>query len=174
MKIHVLRLGHRIHRDSRVSTHCCLVARAFGAGKITYSGEKDQKLEEGINKIVRNWGGNFTISYEKNWKSIITNYKKKKFLVVHLTMYGLPIQKNITKIRKHKNLLIIIGGEKVPGEVYELADYNISVTSQPHSEVSGLCLFLDYYFKGKELDKRFRKAKIRIKPSARGKSIVSK
>ena len=28
--LHVLRLGHRIHRDERLTTHICLVARAFG------------------------------------------------------------------------------------------------------------------------------------------------
>ena len=35
----VLRLGHRIGRDARISTHCGLVARALGANKIIYSGD---------------------------------------------------------------------------------------------------------------------------------------
>ena len=32
--IAVLRIGHRINRDKRITTHCALVARAFGAKKI--------------------------------------------------------------------------------------------------------------------------------------------
>ena len=44
----VLRLGHRRARDKRISTHVGLVARAFGAQKIIYSGEKDQKLLDSI------------------------------------------------------------------------------------------------------------------------------
>jgi len=169
--IHILRIGHRPFRDQRITTHCCLVARSFGADKIIYSGEKDQKLEEGMKKIVNNWGGKFQISYEKNWKKLIEEYKKK-FLIVHLTMYGLPIQKTISRIRKYKKLLIIVGGEKVPGEVYNYADHNIAVTSQPHSEVSGLALLLHEYFKGRELDKRFTNAKIRIRPCKTGKDII--
>lgn len=169
--IHVLRLGHRPFRDQRITTHCCLVSRALGADKIIYSGEKDQKLEASINKIVTNWGGRFKIEYQKNWKRVLLDYKKR-IPVVHLTMYGLPVQKTITKIRKHKNLLIVVGGEKVPGEVYEHADYNIAVSSQPHSEVSGLAVVLHEYFKGKELDKKFPNAKIKLRPAARGKHII--
>ena len=30
----VLRIGHRIGRDKRITTHVALVARAFGANKI--------------------------------------------------------------------------------------------------------------------------------------------
>lgn len=170
--IHILRLGHRPFRDQRITTHCCLVARAFGADKIIYSGEKDSKLEESIKKIVKNWGGHFEISYEKNWLKLIQNYKNKKFKIVHLTMYGLPLQKQITKIRKN-NLLVVIGGEKVPGGVYQAADYNISITSQPHSEVSSLSIFLHEYFQGKNLEKKHRGAKIKLIPSSRGKNIKS-
>ena len=34
MDINVLRIGQRIIRDDRVTTHAALVARAFGASKI--------------------------------------------------------------------------------------------------------------------------------------------
>ncbi|MFH1364490.1 MAG: tRNA (cytidine(56)-2'-O)-methyltransferase [Candidatus Aenigmatarchaeota archaeon] len=172
--LHILRLGHRPFRDQRITTHVCLAARSFGADKIIYSGEKDSKLEEGIRKIVQNWGGKFDISYEKNWKRVIEDHKKNKFSIIHLTMYGLAVQKQITKIRKNKKILIIVGGEKVPGEVYQLADYNISVTSQPHSEVSGLAILLHEFWKGKELDRRFPNARIRLTPAERGKNIKNK
>lgn len=170
----ILRLGHRIKRDERLSTHCGLVARALGASKIIFSGEHDESLVNSVNEVSERWGGSFTAEYESNWKKVISNYKKKKFAMVHLTMYGLPVQKEIRKIRKKKNLLIIIGSEKVPGEVYQSADYNIAVGSQPHSEVAALSIFLHEYFKGKELDKKFSKARIKIVPQECGKRVVEK
>ena len=39
------------------------------------------------------------------------------------------------------DILIIVGGSKVPGKVYKAADWNVSVTTQPHSEVSSLAIF---------------------------------
>ena len=152
----VLRLSHRPFRDQRISTHCGLVSRAFGADKIIYSGEKDDSLENSINKVAQNFGGKFSIEYTDSPRKIISLYKKKKFLAVHLTMYGLPVQKQIRKIKKSKNILLIIGGEKVPPEIYQLADCNISVTGQPHSEVASLAVFLDKYLSGKELERNFK------------------
>jgi len=167
--VFVLRLGHRIGRDKRISTHCGLVSRAFGAKAMFYSGEKDNALEKSIKSAVSEWGGPFEIKHVKNWRRFIQDFKGK---AIHLTMYGLPIQKRIREIRKTRNLLIIIGGEKVPGEVYQLADFNISVTSQPHSEVAALAVFLHEYMQGRELNKKFKKAKRRIIPQARGKKLI--
>ena len=89
-------------------------------------------------------------------------------------MYGLPVQTVIKKVRKRRNVLVVIGAEKVPGEVYRLADYNIAVTNQPHSEVAALAVVLHEYFKGKELGKKFAKAKLKIIPQERGKKVISK
>jgi tRNA (cytidine56-2'-O)-methyltransferase len=69
-------------------------------------------------------------------------------------------------------LLVIVGGEKVPPEAYRLADWNVAVTNQPHSEVAALAVFLHEYFQGRELRKRFERARRRIVPQARGKKIV--
>lgn len=171
MKVWVLRLGHRHHRDERISAHCGLVARAFSADGIVYSGEKDVSLLNSIKKVVDNWGGPFEVKYEKNWRKIIRNWKGKK---IHLTMYGLPVQKKISEIKKsNDDLLIVIGSEKVPGEVYHLVDWNISVTSQPHSEIAALSIFLNMFFEGKELNKNFKDAKIKIIPQDRGKKTIS-
>ena len=170
----VLRIGHRLKRDERLSTHCGLVARAFDAREIIYSGEKDEKIVSSINNVTSKWGGPFKTRYEKNWRNVINKYKKKKFTIVQLAMYGLPLKRRITRIRKKKNILVIVGSEKVPGEVYSLADYNLAITSQPHSEVAALAVFLHEYKKGKELDKRFSKAKIRIIPQESGKKVVER
>ena len=169
--ISILRLGHRIGRDARLSTHCGLAARALGADEITYSGEEDKELIESVKDTAKRWGGSFCVRYANNWQSVIKNYKKKKFCAVHLTMYGMPLQKKISTLRKKKNILLIVGSGKVPGEVYGLADFNIAVTSQPHSEVAAMSIFLHEYFRGRELDKRFGNAKIRIKPQERGKKF---
>jgi tRNA (cytidine56-2'-O)-methyltransferase len=50
-----------------------------------------------------------------------------------------------------------------------MADFNVAVTGQPHSEISSLALFLDHYFSGQELGKEFPGARIRIIPSKAGK-----
>lgn len=166
----VLHLGHRLKRDERVSTHCGLVARAFGADKIIYSGEKDEKMLATLRSVAERWGGKFAAEYEKNWKKIINEYRKKKYTVTHLTMYGLPIEKVIGKIRKQKNILVIIGSEKVPSEVYHLSDFNVAVTNQPHSEVAALAVFLNL----SNRRAKFSGAKLRIVPQERGKKVVSK
>ncbi len=159
--IEVLRLGHRISRDKRISTHVALVSRAFGASKIYYSGQKDKSMEESVNKIVKSFGGEFSINYVKNYLEL---FKGRK--VVHLTMYG-------SDFREVKNIdgdvLVVVGGEKVPPEVYELADYNVGVTNQPHSEVAALGVFLDHLIKSDY--PKFKDGKVRVKPSVKGKDF---
>jgi tRNA (cytidine56-2'-O)-methyltransferase len=75
------------------------------------------------------------------------------------------------EIKKHKNVLLVIGGEKVPPELYELADYNVSVGLQPHSEVAALAITLDRYFAGKELRKKFKDG-LKIIPKEKGKKVI--
>ena len=170
----VLRLGHRIGRDDRISTHCGLVARAFGADYIIYSGDHDHKMVEGIQEVSERFGGKFRVAYNPSWRHVIMDYKKRKFVIVHLTAYGMPLQKRIREVRKKRKALVIVGSEKVPGEVYDLADYNLAASNQPHSEVAALAIFLHEYFKGEELEKKFPKAKIKILPQERGKKVVEK
>lgn len=170
-EIVVLRYGHRHVRDYRVTSHCCLVARAFGAKKIEVIGEKDPKIEETMKSMNSRWGRGASLEFYDSWKKRIEFYRKKGFGIVHLTMYGLPIQKIEKKIRDVDKLLVIIGSQKVEREVYGLADYNISVTLQPHSEIAALAVVLDRIQEGKELSKTFPKAKISIEPAEHGKKI---
>jgi tRNA (cytidine56-2'-O)-methyltransferase len=170
MEIEVLRLGHRLPRDERISTHVALVARAFGARSITYSGQHDAGLEESVKKICETWGGPFKIKYNPDWRNLIKNFRGIK---VHLTVYGEPLQNIIDNLRETpRDVLIILGGPKVPSEVYQLADFNISITLQPHSEVSALSIFLHEFFRGKELMKTFENAKVRVIPQPRGKKTL--
>lgn len=165
--IEVLRLDHRIHRDPRISTHLALISRAFGASKIYYSGDKDSGMEETVNKVTSEFGGPFEIEYIKDYFKLI----KSKKNIVHLSVYGLPVQNKIKEIQTFSDLLIIVGGSKVPPEVYNLSDFNISVTNQPHSELAALAIFLDRYYDGKELDKKFDNFKSVIIPQEKGKLV---
>ncbi len=172
MEIHILRLGHRLPRDERISTHVALVARAFGAASMVYTGQHDSGLEESVKRICDKWGGDFAVSYEKGYKAVIRRYRSDGFTLVHSTMYGIPLQEAVPELRTREKILIIVGSEHVPGEVYGLADFNISVTSQPHSEVAALAMILDRLMEGKELGKRDFGGKVKIIPSERGKNIT--
>ena len=83
MNIEVLRIGQRIVRDDRVTTHVALVARAFGASKI-YMNEVDPEIEDTVEQINETWGGNFEIEFFSNWKDVIS-MKKNNAKIVHLT-----------------------------------------------------------------------------------------
>ncbi|MEM4232772.1 MAG: tRNA (cytidine(56)-2'-O)-methyltransferase, partial [Thermoplasmata archaeon] len=63
--------------------------------------------------------------------------------------------------------------EKVPREVYDLADMNVSVGNQPHSEVAALAIFLDRYSGGKVLERDFGGA-LTVVPNPRGKTVVDR
>ena len=84
MVIEVLRIGQRLVRDDRVTTHVALVARAFGATRI-YMNEVNPEIKDTLEKINKTWGGDFEISFIDNWKKIIKE-KKDSATIVHLTM----------------------------------------------------------------------------------------
>ena len=166
MTVKVLRLGHRPLRDKRITTHIALVARAFGADKMVLPA-MDENIEKGVEKLVRNWGGNFSIDTASDWKSYIKDFEGS---VVHLTMYGMPVEETIEEVTG--DVLVVVGSEKVPREAFDLADYNISIGNQPHSEVSALAIFLDRLFKGNALKKPFN-GKLQIEPSTGSKIVKS-
>lgn len=167
MKISVLRLGHRYARDKRVSTHICLVARAFGADEIIFD-IWDSMLEQSIEKVVQEWGGRFKITFTTNWKKYLQEFRGDK---IHLTMYGINIDEHLDEIRSsQRDKIIIIGGKKVPSELYSLVDFNVAIGNQPHSEVAALAVFLDRFFRGEELKKKFDGRK-KIIPQQNGKQL---
>ena len=167
-RVAVLRIGHRPERDQRVTTHVGLTARALGAEGM-FLAASDHGVVESIGDVVSRWGGSFYCTDNVRWRRCITEWKNNGGSVVHLTMYGLNLPTVIEEIRTKDPILVIVGAEKVPGEIYGLADYNVAVTSQPHSEISSLALFLDHLFYGKEMERSFPDAKIRIVPSKAGK-----
>ncbi|HEY6883353.1 MAG TPA: tRNA (cytidine(56)-2'-O)-methyltransferase, partial [Nitrososphaeraceae archaeon] len=137
MKVSVLRIGHRSVRDDRITTHAALVSRAFGSDKI-YMTEVDRSINETLEEIAKRWGGKYDFAIEiiEDWRKVVKDWKKEGGKVVLLTMYGINIDDRINELRKEDRILVIIGAEKVPRETYDLADYNIAIGNQPHSEIA--------------------------------------
>ncbi len=164
--ITVLRLGHRPARDKRVTTHVGLVARCFGASRMVIT-TRDDELVSRIQSVNDRFGSNFSVEYQRNWKNYIRSFDG---IVVHLTMYGEKLGEVAGRIGHDGDLLVVVGSEKVPKEVYHLATYNVAVGNQPHSEVAALALFLDRYTGG-AWEKEELGGKLKIMPSARGKKV---
>jgi tRNA (cytidine56-2'-O)-methyltransferase len=164
----VLRLGHRPSRDQRVTTHVALTARALGAGEVWVS-TKDEVLERTVRSVVERFGGKFAIRTGVDWRRAMRAWKGE---IVHLTMYGESLSKAVPTL-KRRNMMVVVGAEKVPREVYDLATRNISVGNQPHSEVAALAIFLDRYSEGKSLEKKFG-GRLTIVPNPRGKTVVDR
>jgi tRNA (cytidine56-2'-O)-methyltransferase len=169
-RVAVLRIGHRLVRDDRVTTHAALVSRAFGAEKIYMTGI-DQSVKDTVDAVGKRWGGNFEVEIVDSWREVARGWKKSGGKIAHLTMYGINIDDAIENVRKEEKLLVIIGAEKVPRKAYELADYNIAVGNQPHSEIAALAIFLDRVFSGKQLKKDVAGGQLRIVPSEKGKQV---
>jgi tRNA (cytidine56-2'-O)-methyltransferase len=167
--ITILRLGHRIPRDKRITTHVALVARALGADRMLVSTE-DTELERTVKKVVKRFGGEFELETGCNWKKVMSSWSGK---IVHLTMYGERLDDVLPRIPKNTDLLIVVGAEKMPSEVFEKADYNVAVGNQPHSEVAALAVFLDRFFGGSSIQKDFQ-GELEIVASPTGKNVSKK
>ena len=170
MVIEVVRIGQRVVRDDRVTTHVALVSRAFGAQKI-FMTEVNPEIKDTLDKINKTWGGNFIVEFIDKWKSIVKKKKEDNFKIVHLSMYGENINDVQGELSNEENLLVVVGAEKVPREIYELADYNVGVGSQPHSEISALAILLDRIQNGTQFEKSFPNAKRKIIPTKTGKNV---
>ncbi|MEM1720522.1 MAG: tRNA (cytidine(56)-2'-O)-methyltransferase, partial [Desulfurococcaceae archaeon] len=93
-------------------------------------------------------------------------------LIVHLTMYGLHVDDVLEDIKRDpRDVLVVVGARKVPRFFYEIADYNVAIGHQPHSEIAALAVFLDRLNEGRELHLEFTNAKIKVIPSPRGKLV---
>ena len=176
-KVVVLRWGHR-ERDKRLTAHVALTARAFGASGFVLSDVKDEKLATTIAKVAKSWGGKFSFEMGKPWKQVAGSWRAKGGVVVHLTTYGENIQSSdvLNRIKaKKKDVLVIVGSQKVPSEFFSKAvsDFNVAIGNQPHSECSSLAVFLDRFFGGNQFTMEFKRAKIRIVPMEHGKRVVS-
>ena len=162
-----MRLGHRPSRDKRVTTHVALAARAFGADEVWVS-TKDPELEKTVQSVVSRFGGSFAVRTGVKWREAIRSWEGRS---VHLTMYGQRIDETMDSLKRSDDLLVVVGAEKVPREVYELVDYNVSVGNQPHSEIAALAVFLDRLTEGESLYVDMG-GRMRVVPNPRGKTVI--
>ena len=168
----VLRMGHRFFRDSRVTTHVCLTARALGADGVIIADREGKTVEATIREVARRFGGNFSIESGKPWRETIRDWSDDGGKVVHLTAYGLRLPDVIQEVNNATgDILVVVGSEKMPGEVFKLADWNVSVTNQPMSEVAALAVFLDWHLQHRAFDKVFPNGQVEIIPSSDQKQV---
>jgi tRNA (cytidine56-2'-O)-methyltransferase len=173
MNIEVLRLGHRPARDKRITTHVCLTARALGARGVRIA-EEDAEVVRSVAGVAKRFGGAFTVASGTGWKAPIRAWREGGGQVVHLTMYGTPLREAVPGIvRDGRPVLVVVGAEKVPAELYQLADHNVAVGSQPHSEVAALALLLDRLRGGAWEGDAFPGGEIEVIPTARGKRVAA-
>ena len=173
-RLSVLRLGHRRERDKRITSHLGLTARAFGADEIVLSGDRDPSALETWDSVTERFGGNFESRYEESPLSWLRSTSKfGEVTIVHLTMYGEAWRDTTPSIPTDKPAVVVVGGTKVPSEVFHLSDYNISVGNQPHSEVAALAVFLDSWLGPLDSKSKFEGAQIKVLPSASGKIVIN-
>lgn len=171
----VVRVGHRPGRDDRITTHVGLTARALGADRFILAGDHGGPLKQ-IDDVTDRFGGDFVTEHHESALAFLRNWSGR---IAHLTMYGLPVQDHMTDIRpsvrrEGPGLAIVVGAEKVPFEIYEVADWNVAVTNQPHSEVASLAVFLDRLFEGEPLEYELPGGSHRVIPQACGKRVVER
>ena len=170
-RVIVLRMGHRF-RDQRVTTHVCLTARALGADGVIIADREDKTVEATIREVGKRFGGHFSIESGKPWRKTIRDWRGENGKVLHLTAYGLRLPDIIQEINEaDADILAVLGSEKMPGEVFKLAHWNVSVTNQPMSEVAALAVFLDWHLKHRAFDRILPNGEIRIIPSRDQKKI---
>jgi len=165
--VSVLRVGHRPGRDPRLTTHVALAARAFGAEKM-YLHPPDPELALRLADVTATWGGTFRVEGAPDWKAVVRGFDGQ---VVHLTMYGEPLEPRLPELRRQTSILAVVGGAKVPAELYRRAGLNIAVGHQPHSEVAALAVFLAHV-RGVPGPAPWPGATQAIVPMARGKKVA--
>ncbi|MDP6010735.1 MAG: hypothetical protein QF707_02970 [Candidatus Poseidoniaceae archaeon] len=166
----VLRLGHRKGRDPRITTHLGLVARAFGANRFILAGDEDDELFSGLQSVSESFGGRLLTEHTEKPMKWLKEFTKNG-TAVHLTMYGLPFRQVVPSLSTDQPLCVVVGGAKVPRQVYDICQHNLAVGNQPHSEVAALALFLDSFI---EDVPQFADARLSIEPNARGKSVLDR
>ncbi|MHB8633478.1 MAG: tRNA (cytidine(56)-2'-O)-methyltransferase [Thermoplasmatota archaeon] len=171
MRIEVLRIGHRPGRDKRITTHVALTARALGARRVRIA-EADPGVVRTVAAVARRFGGDFSIESGTGWKGPIREWQAAGGQVIHLTMYGAPLHEAAPAIRAAgREVLVVVGAEKVPAALYGLSDHNVAVGNQPHSEVAALALLLDRLREGAWEGDAFPGAAVTILPNPRGKTV---
>ena len=130
----------------------------------------DPHVEDGLAQVAQNWGGSFRVLPATHWRDVV---RRADGPVVHLTMYGLDLEPLLPKLRRARSVLVVVGGAKVPSDLYGLATYNVAIGHQPHSEVAALAVTL-VSLRGPPRRGVLRGGRLRIVAMARGKKVVAR
>ena len=160
-----------------MTSHLGLTARALGANGMVIFGDHDPSIVETLSGVSERFGGEFTSRFEKNPMGYLKKFRmggpdRLPGTVVHLTMYGESHSETLPRIRRDRPVAFVVGGAKVPGELFGIADYNISVGNQPHSEVAALALFLDGWYGTGSAERVLDGGELIINPSNTGKDVT--
>jgi tRNA (cytidine56-2'-O)-methyltransferase len=147
-----------------------LTARAFGADEVILAGEEDPSALETWNSVTEKFGGDFECRYEAKPMGWLRRFSKNG-TVIHLTMYGEPWREAVESIPRDAPVVVVVGGTKVPGEIFRIADHNVSIGNQPHSEVAALAVFLESWMGPINESIRFAGGEIEVVPSERAKRV---
>jgi tRNA (cytidine56-2'-O)-methyltransferase len=129
----------------------------------------DPELADRIAAVVERWGGAFEVVPTDDWKSTVRSFDGP---VVHLTMYGLPLARVVPRLARAERVLLVVGGAKVPADLYRRSTLNVAVGHQPHSEVAAVAVVLERLL-GLPGPRRLRGARQVIVPQARGKRVLT-
>ena len=130
----------------------------------------DAETARRLQSVSDRWGGGFRVEGIEDWKSFVRNFSGDS---VHLTMYGQPLDRVLPRLQKAESVLAIVGGAKVPAELFRRATYNVAVGSQPHSEVAALAILLDRLI-GSPPPGHWQGAHFSVVPRARGKKVLAR
>ena len=133
-----------------------------------YLHPRDDALADRVAAVTARWGGTFEVVGVDDWKNVVRSFPGA---VAHLTMYGLPLDRLLPRLARHRAILLVVGGAKVPSELYRSSTYNVAVGHQPHSEVAAIAVALERLL-GLPRPVRPGEAPQRIVPTARGKRVA--
>ncbi|HJM67962.1 MAG TPA: hypothetical protein QF716_03700 [Candidatus Thalassarchaeaceae archaeon] len=170
----VVRLGHRQQRDKRITSHLGLTARAMGANHFVLCGDEDQGVLDTLSDVTDNFGGNFSSEHHAKPMGFLRHFAQQGGRIVHLTMYGEPHDAITSEIPTDGPIAVVVGGAKVPGDIYKLANYNVSIGHQPHSEVAALALFMSELMGGVAGPEQFPGARLEIQSHPSGKVVIDR
>jgi tRNA (cytidine56-2'-O)-methyltransferase len=147
----------------------CLTARALGASEIIFAAKRNARLVRYISTLERKWGGRFRVNFTNNYTEALRksmNYKK-----VYLTRYGMPLNKLTYVLNTYKNIMLIVSPASSSPKLHGIADFNVSVTDQPHCSSAAIAIFLHDFYRGRELAIHFENAKYKVMPKEHGVSV---
>lgn len=165
--INVLAIGRNSYQNS---IDLCVTSRALGASEITFVGEKEARLVNYINRMNSKWGGKFKVSFVRSYNEFMKG--SDKAIKIYLTRYGIPFMQKSAMISTYKRIVLIVTDKEDVDYINKIADFKISVTSQPHCRAAAIAVFLHEYYKGRELAMHFENAKYAI--SKKGSAEIKK